>query len=376
MVSKSVRQWKSTAIVVLLGAAACNANPPAQATGTSTSPPVAPELREVVSGPVAFHNWTAAGSVIYAIETSDGQQWLTFDPATGETASWLGPGPSEAVLQSLGAGGDTQLQELVVSPSGDHILYERLPEGYIEPDPTTPSPDPFPPFELWVARGDGSEQTRVASRFASRCGMLADRATWLREETMIVGACEPYLGLPAFFLADLPAGEFDVLIFTDPASGQQVQPGQAAVSGDGNWLAFVDIPRTNLWLLPLEGLRAAMAGPLDPANRLPVDGVILSPAWGPNSEWIYYWHSPPFGPDTDACDVTLRRVNLAGETNEVLSRASLVSSLGLNEYASLTRCGSEPDWRISPDGMQLLLRILDTVSTDPRLLLLTLPSGG
>lgn len=360
--------FKSTAVLavalLLLAASACNAGTSESPTATPTGVASSPEVQQVTGEPVASLSWDPSGMVQFAVEAEGGLDWFSFDPGTGQTANSPGPGPAPSVLQVLGAG--TQVQGAIVSPSGGVILYERLPGGEAEPEAGAP----FPPFELWVANRDGSGQMPIEARFASRCGILERRATWLRDESLVVGACSPYLGLPAYFVADLNGPEFSVLYFTRSAGGDQVQPGQLTVSGDGSWLAFVDIQREALWQIPVDGIFGAVGGPLDPTNRLPVDGLILSPEWSSDSAYLYYWHSPAFGPDTDACDVSLMRIDIArGETIQVLSKQALVSLLGLSDYASITRCGTEPDWRLSPDGTRFLLRILDTANTDPQLLL-------
>lgn len=365
------------AALFALMAAACTASGATEPTAPPTHVPTTPELQEVTSQPVEFFGWGAAGEVVYAVETDGGLSWLRFDPLSGETQGWSGPGPTTSALERIGAAAGTQVQGTIVAPSGGKILYERLPEGYTEPKPGAQPADAFPLYELWAADGDGGGQVRIEPDFAGRCGMLEGGAVWLRDESLVIGECSPYLGLPAFFVADLNAVDLDVLFFTDPLSGEQVRPGQLTVAGDGSWLAFVDIPRTSLWRLPIDGLQEAIGGPLDPAGRLPTEGVILSPDGSAVGGWIYYWHSLPFGPDTDACDVSLQRIDPeTGETGEALSKQALVSLLGLNEYASLTLCGIEPDWKLSANGSRFLLRILDTINTEPRLLIVSLAGGG
>lgn len=370
--------WKARGLafaLLMAAAAACNGAAVESPTSTPTEGPATPALAEVAAGAVAYFDWNARGGVDYALEGDGGLEWFQYDPASGETTTWAGPGPSQSVIQALAAG--TEVQGAIASPSGAVILYERLPEGDVAPDPSGGSPDPFPPYELWMADGQAGMQVRVAANFAGRCGMLERRATWLNDESLVVGECSPYLGLPAFFVADLGLMEIAVLHFTDPNGVDQVQPGQLSVSAQGGWLAFVDIPRTSLWRVPIDEIAAANGGLLTSGNRLPIEGVILSPQWSSVGSQLYYWLSPQYGPDTDACDLELQRIDPdTGSQQTVVTKQSLLTVLGVGDYSSLTRCGTEPDWRLSPDGARMLLRILDTATTDPRLLILSLAGGG
>jgi len=106
---------------------------------------------------------------------------------------------------------------------------------------------------------------------------------------------------------------------------------------------------------------------------LPAEGVFLSPQWSPDDRWLNFWYVLGFGPDTDACDVTIVRLDVgSGEFQEVLSKPQLITLLGLNRYLSFTVCGREPRWRLSPGGELALVQILDTIDTDPGLLILPL----
>jgi len=185
------------------------------------------------------------------------------------------------------------------------------------------------------------------------------------------------MGLPSAFVADLVLQDADPLFFYDPAGVEQVLPGQLAVSHDGQWLLFVDMPRTGLWRLPVADLFQRVGAVLDPGDQLAAEGVFFSPQWSPDDQTVYFWHALEFGPDTDACDVTIVRLEVgSGELQDMLSKPNLIALLGFNRYLSYTVCGREPRWRLSPDSGQALVQVLDTIATDPGLVILPLNPGS
>ena len=120
-----------------------------------------------------------------------------------------------------------------------------------------------------------------------------------------------------------------------------------------------------------------VGGALDAGERRPAEGVFLSPQWSPDDRWIHFWYVLGFGPDTDACDVTIARLDVgAGEFQEVLAKPQLIALIGFNRYRSFAVCGGEPGWRLSPDGDLALVQVLDTIDTNPGLLILSLDEGS
>ena len=189
----------------------------------------------------------------------------------------------------------------------------------------------------------------------------------------MLGECTPNMGLPSAFVADLVLQDADTLFFDKPDGSEQVLPGQIAVSHDGRWLVFVDIGWRDLWKVSVADLFRRVGVALNAGERLPAEGVFLSPQWSPDDRWLNFWYVLGFGPDTDACDVTIVRLDVgSGEFQEVLSKPQLITLLGLNRYLSFTVCGREPRWRLSPGGELALVQILDTIDTDPGLLILPL----
>lgn len=364
--------WIAVACLVAF-AAACTFN----AGGPPTPSPTPSGTTEVAQGVVLAQvdrfGWTEDGRVFYSVRAEDGPQWSVHDPLTGVTEPWPSPDPSPEVMGRLSEGGATQVLQAIVSPSGARILYTRLPDGYVRPTSDPPIPDYYPPAELWLAAGDGNGRTKLEEDFAGQCGDLKPEAAWLGGESLVIGECSPYLGLPSSFVADLVLEDADPLFFYQPDGVEQMLPGQIAISHDGQWLVMVDIPRTDLWRIPVADLFQRVGSALAANERLAAEGVMLSPQWSPDDRWLYFWHTAAFGPDTDACDVSLMRLeHETGQLEEVVSKPQLIASMGYARYLSFTVCGREPDWRLSPDGTLALVRVLDTIDTDPGLLLLPL----
>ena len=129
-----------------------------------------------------------------------------------------------------------------------------------------------------------------------------------------------------------------------------------------------------MWRIPVSDLVGQIGQPLSTAQLVPVDGPLYSPEWSPDDRWIYYWQSPPYGPDSDFYDLVLIRANpTTGNTEQVLTRDDLVTEMGSSGYSTLGfTFGIAPDWRLSPDAGQALIRISETSRTSPGLLILTL----
>jgi len=330
---------------------------------------------QVVAAKVEGFGWTGEGEVFYSVEAGSGLRWYLFDPETGATRETLPLRPEvpAEVYDLLTEGGTVEVITTIVSPSGQRILYERRPEGYVRPSFETPIPDYYPPSELWFTEDAGRSRTMIEANFAYRCGIPDPMATWLRNETLVVGYCSPLMGLGTYFIVHLESMSFDDLVFFEPTGVEQILPLQSEVSHDERSLAFTDMA-LHLWVMPMENLRARLWQPLDPGYLVPLEDIVLSPQWSPDDRRIYYWRTPPYGPDADFYDQVLMRVDPeTGSTEEVLSRQRVLAQMGSDAYWTLGfSFGYRPDWRLSPDGSYGLLRVVETRRTTPGLLLLSL----
>jgi Tol biopolymer transport system component len=363
--------------LVLLALAELTAGCARASTPTATSSPFlnayGGSASQVVASKVDDFGWTEDGEVFYSIVTDAGTKWYVFDPETGVTRETLPQRPEvpPEVYDRLTEGGTVEVLTTIVSPSGERILYERRPEGFVLPSFETPIPDYYPPSELWLAE----EQGATRARMGGLCGSLDREATWLQDESVVLGSCSPHMGLSImFYIADLNTRTLRGVRFSAATGEEDLLPFQADMSHDGQWLAFADYDMLGLWRVPFSSLSALIGGPLDQSYLVPFDDIFHSPQWSPDDRWIYYWHTPPYGPDADFYDQVLMRVDPeTGSAEEVLSKQELLAQMGSEAYWTLGfSFGYRPDWRLSPDGSYSLVRITETSRTGAGLLILTL----
>jgi len=362
-------------LILILGMAAtgCNALQRPSPTPIPSQNAYGGGARQVVAAEVEDFGWTEDGEVYFSLAVEGGRRWYQFDPATGSTRESQPPRPEvpPEAYERLTEGGTVQVLTAIVSPSGDKILYERRPEGFTTPSFETPIPDYSPPSELWLAEGTGVTR----SRLGPLCGTLNPEVTWLQDETLVFGSCAPPMGLSIIFLlADLDAQAIQEISFLGATGGEEILPFQADVSHDEQWLAFTDGASEHLWRIPVSDLVGQIGQPLSTAQLVPVDGPLYSPEWSPDDRWIYYWQSPPYGPDSDFYDLVLMRANpTTGNTEQVLTSDDLITEMGSSGYSTLGfTFGIAPDWRLSSDAGQALIRISETSRTAPGLLILSL----
>jgi hypothetical protein len=324
-----------------------------------------------VEGDIQRFGWTDKNDLWYAVQDNDHLQWYLIDPKTTEAEPWEGPGPEETILDRIRSADGVEILQAVISPSGEKIVYQRLPEGYQPPSFETPIPDYAPDWELWLTQDNGATTTRIDKL----CGELDPELIWLEAETKIFGSCHPAMGIPTIhFLTDLETRITHQLTFKDSLSGELSYPAEARISPDGQELIFSDVTGQFLYLTPFEALVDLNTQSLGFEYRVPVTNIIHSPRWSAKDQGILYWRSPRYGPDSDSYDQELMRIDPNGGLEEViLGREGLIDQIGWVNYQTLSnRFGVMPDWELSPNGKYAALRIIDSASTVPGLVLLEL----
>jgi len=350
-------------------------------TQTLISTPVPPESRlsavRIIDDPgLVDFGWLPDGHVYYGIEHGDKSNWpyvsiedtttiwYNYDPlngAVGEMQS-LYPTVSPAMYQAITKDGKIKLMSMNVSPSGEKVLYTHLPEDFKGVSPGTPVHDYIPPIELWVARDQGRKKILLSERFSYECGMLNPVSQWLENETLVVGSCQQFYGLPGFFIADLLNHKVHLISY-EQENGDLVYPASLAVAHRAPRLA---IEFGSLWVVMIDVARDGFPVKLN-RSSLFVDGGVGSPLWSSDDRWVYYWRwvsGPPAynGARNPQYPWQLERINVATRhTETVLSEMDLRGILGDVLYETNMYYGVPVYWHLSGDGRQVLLFIKDAL---------------
>ncbi len=250
-------------------------SPAASSTVTATMPSTNIQLTQVTQEFTEGTFWAADGrALVYATRERSGQVWTwwQYTVATGEHRPidppfqlnprlWTQLEVYEREEMSAWSSG-------AFSPSGDYILYTRLPPGYTY----TPTPDDFhlPPYAAWVARTDGSAAVKVQS------DCLVTQALWLNQETQVIFICSTEGGWADILLANVDG---DATSSLSQVFGGQYNNDRMALSPDETKLAFID----NHF-----GLRvAALDGSENIEVKTPCE-FAFSPDWSPDNQRVYF----------------------------------------------------------------------------------------
>jgi hypothetical protein len=153
-----------------------------------------------------------------------------------------------------------------ISPSGAQVAYIRLPVGHTY----TPAPDEFylPPYEIWTARSDGSQASRIGRCYRAR------QIIWFDQERKIIFDCG-YEGPSAVIIASVDGSSAEYLNDVTAFRGS-LGWGSMALSPDETILALTDAVG-RLQIVPLDG---------SPIQHIAQWGVVS--AWSPDSRRLYY----------------------------------------------------------------------------------------
>lgn len=129
-----------------------------------------------------------------------------------------------------------------LSPSGAWVAYNRLPVGHTY----TPAPNEFylPPYEIWTARSDGSQASRIG-----RC-YRAGQIVWFDQERRIIFDCG-YEGPPDIVMANVDGSSAEYLNDVTAFRGS-LGFGWMALSPGETKLAITDASGM-LQIVPLDG---------------------------------------------------------------------------------------------------------------------------
>ncbi len=276
---------------------------------------------------LAGAKWADDGqSVIYALRSGD---WWRYDVATGVHAP-MQP-PFRLDLRALGEKlGATSLSVSNfsadylwfwgdISPSGEWIVYNRLPPGYDQ----TPTPEGFylDPYQVWTARTDGSE-----ARSLGYCYSVG-YVIWLNEEQEIIFSCG-YEGP-----ADIRWAAVDGSREKDLSSDFGLL-GPMALSPDESLLAFID------------GVDRLQIAALDGSEIRLISRFGWGLSWSQDSRRLYYSYFEEWG--ADSADIHVYDWE-TGEDQEV------VTSPVMTAEGKAVTIGGNASLAVSPLGNAAIL---------------------
>lgn len=324
---------------------------------------------------VSDFGWLRDGRVYYGIEYGDKSNWpyvsvdditttwFIYDPLNGTTNETQSPYPtaSPAMYQAITQNGMIELMAMNVSPSGETVLYTHLPHDFKGVSPGTPAHGYIPPIELWIARDQGREEILLNARFSYECGMLNPTSQWLESETLVVGSCQQFYGLPAFFIADLVNHKVHLISYETENGDLNYPSGVAAA----HKIPLLAVENWGLWIMTIDVVCSKFPAKLD-RTALYVNGNVNSFLWSSDDRWVYYWrwgHVSSYDETTGNPQYPwrLERINVATRLSEIiLDETDLRSTLGDALY-EVQMNGGIIDWRLSSDERKALLFIADTL---------------
>lgn len=194
--------------------------------------------------------------------------------------------------------------DVTFSPSGNKMIYTRLPDAYETPHPIPH--DYVGLAEIWVAENPSAiKQSRTTypllngSHELYDCGSaLSVESKWFFDETLIVGSCFFDYGITTVcFMADLLDRKIEFLNFED-TTGQYVPTEDIAVAHKRPKLAFY--ANGTFWIVSGQTNAGEIPLKLSEQNFLFDDRPAAAPIWSSDDQWIYYWtYSEPTKYDKD-----------------------------------------------------------------------------
>lgn len=335
-------------------------SPPRAPSHTPTASSL-PSPEPAVSAPVVAHISDSVVNFVWDQDTyqiyyqqyqgeSQPDEWYAYDLHTGATrpSSYVLPGISATTFNRLTWHGGIGVFNISPSPSGEKVLYERLPDGFVMP---TPSGSPMEPtefmfLELWLGEDHGITSRKIEHDDELGHCELADKSEWRLDETLILGSCKPRFsdGTPVwYFLVNTVNNTFDRL----GVSGGWAF--QATLSPNGEWLAIVD-EQQRLWLFPVELFNQSSVVSAGEEHRVDLpDPRIVALAWSPDNQWVYILHYTNHA-------LELARVHAdTGQMETVLTEFDLQHLFSAEDYELWdSRDTFLAELYVSPDGKYIL----------------------
>jgi hypothetical protein len=247
--------------------------------------------------------------------------------------------------------------DFIISPSGERIVFLRIPDSYIKP---TDDPQwvlqPLPDQNYWVASEHGNQMHMVPSSFYPYS--LLPSAHWYQSEEVVLGEELPIEGPTGFFLLHTITSQ--IISDGDFSTSKDNFISDPVYTPELDSLAYVD-SRGTLWVerqaVPFDW-NARAQNTSAKIISYPQDRI-ASPEWSADGKWVYYWRGVSTIQITDPIEMTLERYNPdTHQTETILSKTILNRLLcpqGSNIFYPLM---TGIDWRLAENGRALAL--LDT----------------
>lgn len=318
---------------------------------TSTTEAASVEVKKITSEKVNEAVWAPNGvSIFYMPLLADSntpcciQKWRRLDLQSMQVEKVdNAPGHVNEFTQL------TWLEESIptsqTSPDGEHVIYQRTPEGYVPPTPP-PKYYHLDPFELWSAKLDGSEKTRL---WAWKLGCLKNIIpSWFMNGKKVIVTCYHSDG-----------GLFQRAVVNIDGSKAQTFSEWVGIPEEKGTPFNINF-RPIVWLSPDDsqvvfnkengelwiGLPEAKAAP----EKILDFG--FWPRWSLDGRHIYFLSTNSSSP-VGVPDITV--YNLVEKTSKViLSKDILGKANGKLEI------GKTGEWQFSPNGNAILAKTLDS----------------
>lgn len=330
-------------------------------TDTIVVTPTPPHAQMVQYNPVTATNvirdrnvrtivWSPDGkAILYALEFVDPdtgccrREWRRLDLATMQVERVQSPPGRVGESIKIDWLGES-IPSIQLSPNGTHVIYQRIPQGYVTPDP--PRPMPIEPYELWSSKLDGSEATRL---WAWELGCTSNiTPQWFLDGTRLIINCTLFEG-----------GRFERIVVNIDGSEAQtfaewvgmpeedgslyyLLPFETALSPDNHKVVF-NKGNSELWI----GFPETKA----PPQKLTDLG--LYPQWSTRGDLTYYFSIDRPIPDAIP---DLVAYNLVDKTRKILLGRRDFEKVGevLGENPGIGTAGV---WQVSPAEDALLVGV-------------------
>lgn len=316
---------------------------------------------KIVTGPpIMDFAWSLDDSQIYyALGHSETDlEWYAFDLTNQNAHQITDPFSPPDLSKRLSTNGTHKVLATSLSPSGTKALYTILSD---RPTPKHPAFDSFELTDLWFWSNAGDHRTELITGFSSSCGQLSSKNIWKMNETLIIGTCAPYNGVPVQFITYPEKPLFYLLWFNSASTGNNVISAyQTDVSYDGKWLTFVDL-NNKLWLIETSRLEILKQDGLDQTSHLDLDGKAFAPQWSSDGR-LYFWLSS--GEQQTEKVFSLERYDPNSKRLEtVLSGKQLDALTGTDfskNFVTYRLPGFEAGWSLAPEGNRAIIALGDS----------------
>ena len=255
--------------------------------------------------------WRQDGQIVVFAESGQDPMnsrymWYAFDTATGKRSVIEPPiviSPQIwAQLEAIRPVPEDSLWfQGAISPSRMYIIYGRLQPGYTPP----PGKRRFP-FEIWIAKTDGTGARKLGE--PTSCGYLA-RVIWFDQERKAVIECSND-GPPDIYMADIEHHSITEFSKVTAFKGS-TSFGSFTMSPDGTKLAITDLA-FELQVVPLDGSEIRSVAKWG-----------YEPRWSPDSRRLYYQQ----GKSLDNCHgASIHVFDLAIGTDRVVLESPVSTS--------------------------------------------------